>query len=53
MERLTLLGMGHGFRPDQIFGSKLSPDFSELLLVFGTIAICLVAMVIFGNWWSR
>jgi hypothetical protein len=48
-----LLEAGHGFRPDQVFDGTVSVDMAELLLVFGTIAISLVAMVIFGNWWSR
>ena len=47
------LGVGHGFRPDQPFGDLVSVDIAELLLVFGTIAISMVIMVIFGNWWSR
>jgi hypothetical protein len=42
-----------GFHPDEVFNSKISVDAAELLLVFGTIAISMVLMVIFGNWWSR
>jgi hypothetical protein len=42
-----------GFDPDKVFGGKASVDFSELVLVFGTIAISLGFLVIVGNWWSR
>jgi hypothetical protein len=42
-----------GFEPDQIFGRVFSVDFSELLVVFGTISLSLGLMVVFGNWWSR
>jgi len=52
-----------GFRPDEVFqkllgwlvGGKapLSVDMSELIIVFGTIAISLGFMVIVGNWWQR
>ena len=42
-----------GWRPDDIFGGKVSVDIAELLLVFGTLAISLVVMVALGNWWSR
>ena len=48
-----LLDAGHGFRPDQVFDGLVSVDMAELLLVFGTIAISMVIMVVFGNWWSR
>jgi hypothetical protein len=49
-----------GFHPDDVFGwiisgpkSLVSVDMAELVIVFGTIAISMVAMVAFGNWWSR
>jgi hypothetical protein len=42
-----------GFHPDEVFGSVVSVDMAELIIVFGTIAISLYAMVLFGNWWSR
>ncbi len=42
-----------GWHPDDVFGRVVSVDMSELLVVFGTIASSLVALVIFGNWWSR
>lgn len=51
MEQLALLFMG--FHPDDIFFDQISVDFAELLLVFGTIAISMTLLVIFGNWWSR
>ncbi len=42
-----------GFHPYDVFDGIFSPDASELLIVFGTIAISLAIMVWFGNWWSR
>jgi hypothetical protein len=51
MEFVTELFIG--FHPDDIFDRKVSVDMAELLIVFGTIAISLGMMVIFGNWWSR
>ena len=42
-----------GFEPDQIFGGVFSVDFSELLVVFGTISLSMGLLVAFGNWWSR
>ena len=42
-----------GFIPDEVFGSLISVDAAELVIVFGTIAISLGFMVAFGNWWSR
>jgi hypothetical protein len=42
-----------GFHPDDVFGRVVSVDMSELIIVFGTIAISLAIMVWFGNWWSR
>jgi hypothetical protein len=50
---MDLVGLFIGFHPDDVFGGVVSVDISELLLVFGTIAISLGAMVVFGNWWSR
>jgi hypothetical protein len=57
---MDLVGLFIGFHPDDVFGplypgakSLFSVDMSELLVVFGTIAISLGAMVVFGNWWSR
>ena len=42
-----------GFHPDDVFGRLISVDAAELVIVFGTIAISMVFMVAFGNWWSR
>jgi hypothetical protein len=42
-----------GFHPDDLFFRTVSVDMAELLVVFGTIALSLGLMVIFGNWWSR
>ena len=42
-----------GFEPDDILGGIFSVDFSELVVVFGTLVISLSIMVAFGNWWSR
>jgi hypothetical protein len=42
-----------GFHPDDVFDRLVSVDMAELIIVFGTIAISLGAMVAFGNWWSR
>jgi hypothetical protein len=42
-----------GFHPDDVFHRLVSVDAAELLIVFGTIAISMVFMVAFGNWWSR
>jgi len=42
-----------GFEPDEIFNNLVSVDMAELLVVFGTIALSLGLMVVFGNWWSR
>ena len=50
---MDLLGLFIGFHPDEVFGSTVSVDMAELILVFGTIALSMVAMVAFGNWWSR
>jgi hypothetical protein len=51
---LEILGvLFAGFEPDKIFGGVFSVDMSELIIVFGTITISIVAMVWFGNWWSR
>ncbi|HLF71127.1 MAG TPA: hypothetical protein VI759_03110 [Dehalococcoidia bacterium] len=50
---MDLLGLFIGFHPDEVFGSKVSVDMAELLVVFGTIAISLGIMVVLGNWWSR
>jgi hypothetical protein len=50
---MDLFGLFVGFHPDDVFGGVISVDMSELLIVFGTIAISMVAMVAFGHWWSR
>ena len=57
---MDLTGLFIGFHPDQVFdflypGAKslVSVDMAELIIVFGTIAISMGAMVAFGNWWSR
>ena len=50
---MDILGLFIGWHPDDVFFRLVSVDFSELAIVFGTIAISLVAMVVFGNWWSR
>jgi hypothetical protein len=50
---MDLVGLFVGFHPDEVFGSKVSVDMAELLVVFGTISISMVIMVILGNWWSR
>jgi hypothetical protein len=42
-----------GFEPNEIFGKVFSVDMSELIIVFGTIAISIGILVAFGNWWSR
>jgi hypothetical protein len=50
---MELLALFIGFHPDDIFDRKVSVDMAELLIVFGTIAVSLGALVWFGNWWSR
>jgi hypothetical protein len=50
---MDLFSLFIGFHPDEIFGSAISVDGAELVLVFGTITISMVIMVWFGNWWSR
>jgi hypothetical protein len=57
---MDLKGLFIGFHPDGVFdflypGAKslVSVDMAELIIVFGTIAISMGAMVAFGNWWSR
>ena len=50
---MNLVTLFVGFHPDEVFNSLISVDAAELLLVFGTIAISMVFMVAFGNWWSR
>jgi hypothetical protein len=50
MELLTLF---IGFHPDDIFDRKVSVDMAELLIVFGTLAISMGVLVVFGKWWSR
>jgi len=57
---MDLLGLFIGFHPDEIFQwfvpgerSLISVDMAELVIVFGTLAVSLYAMVLFGNWWSR
>jgi hypothetical protein len=53
LEVLTVLFAG--WEPNRIFGINewVSVDMAELVIVFGTIAASLGAMVAFGNWWSR
>jgi hypothetical protein len=50
---MDLFSLFIGFHPDEIFGSAISVDAAELVIVFGTIAVSMVIMVWFGNWWSR
>ena len=57
---MDLTGLFIGFQPDEVFdflypGAKtlVSVDMAELVIVFGTIAVSLMAMVAFGHWWSR
>ena len=57
---MDLTGLFIGFQPDEVFdflypGAKtlFSVDMAELVIVFGTIALSLMAMVAFGHWWSR
>ena len=50
---MDLVGLFIGFHPDDVFGRLVSVDMAELLVVFGTLAISMGAMVVFGNWWSR
>ncbi|HEU0075399.1 MAG TPA: hypothetical protein VFS30_15445 [Dehalococcoidia bacterium] len=50
---MDLFGLFIGFHPDDVFGQVVSVDMAELLIVFGTIALSMIAMVAFGNWWSR
>jgi hypothetical protein len=42
-----------GFHPDDVFLRQVSVDMAELIIVFGTIALTMGVMVVFGNWWSR
>ena len=51
LELLSLLFAG--LEPNQLFDKVFSVDMSELILVFGTIAITLGIMVVFGSWWQR
>lgn len=50
---MDLVGLFIGFHPDELFFNKVSVDFAELIIVFGTIFLSLGVMVVFGNWWSR
>ena len=50
---MELVSLFIGWHPDDVFLRQVSVDMAELLLVFGTIAISLAIMVVFGNWWSR
>ena len=50
---MDLVGLFIGFHPDEVFGGQVSVDIAELLIVFGTIAVSLGIMVVFGNWCSR
>jgi hypothetical protein len=50
---MDLYGLFIGFHPDDVFDRAVSVDMAELIIVFGTIALSLFAMVLFGNWWSR
>ena len=42
-----------GFEPDEILFRVFSVDFSELVVVLGTLLVSLGIMVAFGHWWSR
>jgi hypothetical protein len=50
---MDLIGLFIGFHPDDVFDRLVSVDMAELIIVFGTIAISMGAMVAFGHWWSR
>jgi hypothetical protein len=50
---MDLIGLFIGFHPDDVFKRAVSVDMAELIIVFGTIAASLGAMVAFGHWWSR
>jgi hypothetical protein len=57
---MELIGLFIGFHPDEIFGplypgakALVSVDMAELIIVFGTLAVSMVIMVKFGDWWSR
>ena len=50
---MDIVSLFVGFHPDDVFNAKISVDAAELVLVFGTIAISMALMVVFGNWWSR
>ena len=50
---MELTSLFIGWHPDDVFLRQISVDMAELVLVFGTIAISLAIMVVFGNWWSR
>jgi hypothetical protein len=50
---MELTGLFIGFHPDELFFEMVSVDMAELIIVFGTLALSLGAMVWFGNWWSR
>ena len=50
---MDLLGLFIGFEADDLFGRLVSVDMAELLLVFSTLTLSMIAMVAFGNWWSR
>ena len=57
---MDLTALFIGFHPDEVFdrlypGAKalVSVDMAELIIVFGTIALSMGVMVVFGNWWSR
>jgi hypothetical protein len=52
-KKMDIAALFIGFIPDEVFGSLISVDAAELVIVFGTIAISLGFMVAFGNWWSR
>jgi hypothetical protein len=52
LEFLSLLFAG--LEPNQLFGKVFSVDMSELILVFGTIALSILTLVAFEKfWWSR
>lgn len=50
---MELFVLFNGFHPDDIFLRQVSVETAELIIVFGSMAATLGALVVFGNWWSR
>ena len=51
--RMDIFSLFIGWHPDDVLLRQVSVDMAELVIVFGTIALTLAIMVVFGNWWSR